>query len=47
MAKYFTNRLIYFHKPEASEKKPKNEISSHITLMSAISVIFHAYRYLH
>ena len=45
MAKYFTNVLIYFHEPEASVK-PESEISSHITLKSIISGLFHS-RYLH
>ncbi len=46
MAKYFMSRLIYFHEPQASENKPESEISSHITLMSVISGLFHT-RYLH
>ncbi len=41
VVKYFTSRLIYFHEPKASEIKPKSEISSHITLMSVISGLFH------
>ncbi len=45
MAKYFTNVLIYFHEPEASVK-PESEISSHITLTSIKSGVFHS-RYLH
>ncbi len=46
MAKYFTSRLIYFHKPEESEIKPESEISSHIILTRVISGLFHT-RYLH
>ncbi len=46
MAKYFTSRLIYFHKPEAVKIKPESEISSHITLTSLISGLFYP-RYLH
>ncbi len=46
MVKYFRSRLIYSHEPEVSEIKPESEISSHITLMSVISGLFHA-RYLH
>ncbi len=46
MAKYFTSRLIYFHEPEGVKIKPESEISSHITLVSVISGLFHA-RYLH
>ncbi len=42
MAKYFKSMLIYFQEPEVSEKKPESEISSHITLTSVISGIFHA-----
>ena len=45
MAKYFKSRLIYFHKPEASEIKPESEISSHITLTGVISGLFYL-RYL-
>ncbi len=47
MVKYFKSRLIYFHEPKARVKiKPVSEISSHITLKSVISGLFHT-RYLH
>ncbi len=38
MVKYFNNRLIYFQEPEVSGNKPESEISSHITLTSAIDI---------
>ncbi len=40
------SRLIYFHEPEAVKIKPESEISSHITLTSVISGLFHT-RYLY
>ncbi len=47
MVKYFKSKLIYFHEPRARVKiKPESEISSHITLPSVISGLFHT-RYLH
>ena len=45
MVKYFTSRLIYFHEPKGVKIKPESEISSHITLTSVISGLFHT-RYL-
>ncbi len=47
MVKYFMTKLINFHEPEARVKiKPESEISSHITLVSVTSGLFHT-RYLH
>ncbi len=46
MVKYFMSRLIYFREPEGVKIKPESEISSHITLMSVISGLFHT-RYLY
>ncbi len=39
MVKYFTSRLIYSQEPV--KIKPESEISSHITLTSVISGLFH------
>ncbi len=41
MAKYFMSMLIYFQEPEGIKIKPESEISSHITLTSIISGLFH------
>ncbi len=46
MVKYFKSRLIYFQEPKIVKIKPESEISSHITLRSVISGLFHT-RYLH
>ncbi len=41
MAKYFKSRLIYFHSQRKVKIKPESEMSSHITLLSVISGLFH------
>ncbi len=46
MVKYFMSRLIYFTSQRQVKLKLESEISSHITLTSVISGLFHT-RYLH
>ncbi len=46
MAKYFMSRQIYFMSQRQVKIKPESEITSHTTLMSVISGLFHT-RYLH
>ncbi len=41
MEKYLKSRLIYFQEPESMKIKHENEMSSHITLRSVISGLFH------
>ncbi len=46
MSKYFTSRLIILTSHRRVKINSESEISSHITLTSIISGLFHA-RYLH
>ncbi len=46
MVKYFTEQANLFSLAKAVKIKPESEISSHITLTSVISGLFHT-RYLH
>ncbi len=46
MVKYFMSRLIYFMSQSLVKIKPESKTSSHITLTSVISGLFHI-RYLH